>query len=296
VAGCGWVVSAGLISLPVWYRFLPGGQAKLYDAGDVDHVVIASLPAALPWALGGVLLLWVAGWMTRGLASGQARLAASLLAPTRGTGLRLRVQTLTSTRVAAVQEQHRELRRIERDLHDGAQARLVALSVDLGLAGESFDEHPDQARRLLEQARDGVLLALAELRDLVRGIGPPVLRDRGLAAAVEALAARTPIPVTTAIELPDRPHDAIETAAYFVVCEALTNAVKHSWARHLTVDVHQEGERVMVSVADDGIGGADPSGTGLRGLTDRVAALDGTLRVQSPPGGPTVIEAVLPCG
>jgi signal transduction histidine kinase/membrane protease YdiL (CAAX protease family) len=296
VAGCLWAISAGLISLPLWYRFLPGGRAKLYESGGVAHGVIASVPAALPWALGGVVLLWIAGWTTRAVTIGQARLAASLLGPTRNSGLLERVETLTTTRIAAVEEQHRELRRIERDLHDGAQARLVAVSADLGLAGESFDEDPQQARQLVERARDGILLALAELRDLVRGIGPPILRDRGLAAALEAIAARSPIPVTTTVDLPHRSHDAVEVAAYFVVCEALANAAKHSQAHHLSVDVHQEHGRCLMTVADDGIGGADPCGAGLRGLADRVAALDGTLRVQSPPGGPTIVQAVLPCG
>lgn len=291
-----WAAGAGLLGIPVWYRFLPGGQAKLYDSGGVAHGVIASVPAALPWALLGLALLWAAGWSTRALAAGQARLAAVLLGPTRTSGLRTRVATLAATRAAAVEVQQRELHRIERDLHDGAQARLVALSADLGLAGEAFHEDPEQARQLVEQARDGVVLALAELRDLVRGIGPPVLIDRGLPAAVESLAARSPIPVTLCVDLPHRPPGAVETAAYFVVCEALANAAKHSRARQVSVDLHRQGGGCVVRVADDGAGGADPHGAGLRGLADRVAALDGYLTVDSPAGGPTTVRAVLPCG
>jgi signal transduction histidine kinase len=281
-----WTAGAGLLSIPVWYRFLPGGQAKLYESGGVAQGAIASAPAALPWALLGLALLWAAGWATQALALGQSRLAAALLGPTRTSGLRTRVATLSATRAAAVEVQQGELHRIERDLHDGAQARLVALSADLGLAGEAFDENPGQARQLVEQARDGVVLALAELRDLVRGIGPPVLIDRGLPAAVESVAARSPIPVTLIVDLPRRPSAAVEAAAYFVICEALANTAKHSRARQVSVDLHRQDGGCVVRVVDDGGGGADPHGDGLRGLADRVAALDGYLTVDSPPEAP----------
>jgi signal transduction histidine kinase len=296
LAGTAWAFALGMTSLPVWYRFLPGGQAKLYESGGVAHGVIDSVPTALPWAALGLFLLWVAGWLTCGLAAGQARLAAAVLRPTRATGLRIRVATLSATRTAAIEGQQRELHRIERDLHDGAQARLVALSADLGLADEAFDDDPEHARRLVEGARDGVLLALAELRDLVRGIGPPVLRDRGLAAALEAVTARSPIPVALTVSVARRPPSTAEAAAYFVACEALANAAKHSGARTVTVDLRVQGGTCVVSVVDDGTGGADPQGAGLTGLADRVAALDGRLLVESPAGGPTVIRAVLPCG
>jgi signal transduction histidine kinase len=291
-----WACGLGLASIPVWYRFLPGGEAKLYESGGVAHGVLDSVPAALPWAALGLVLVWLAGWSTRVLAVAAARLAGALLRPTRTVGLRGRVATLSSTRAAAVAGQRRELHRIERNLHDGAQARLVALSADLGLAGEAFEDDPAQARQLVEQARDGVVLALGELRDLVRGIGPPVLLDRGLAAALEGVAARSPIPVTASIVLPRRPPGEVETAAYFVVCECLANAAKHSHADRLMVDLHEDQEGCVVTVSDDGRGGADPNGTGLRGLADRVAALDGVLSVHSPAGGPTTIHAVLPCG
>ena len=296
VAVSWWALALGSASIPIWYRYLPGGQARLYESGGVSHGVIDSVPTALPWAAAGLALLALAGWVTRILAGGQARLAAALLGPTRAARLRARVATLTSTRAAAVNEQHRELSRIERDLHDGAQARLVAVSADLGLAREAFDQDPHESRHLVDQARHGLTAALAELRDLVRGIGPPVLRDRGLTAALEAVTARSPIPVTTTVALADRLPAAIEAAAYFLVCECLTNAAKHSAARSLTVDIRRSARACAVTVTDDGTGGADPGGPGLTGMADRVAALDGSLMVDSPAGGPTVVRAVLPCG
>jgi len=299
LAGSMWAVAAGLVSMPVWYRFLPGRQARLYDSGGVAHVVVASVPAALPWALGGLVLLWVAGWSTRGLATGQARLAAVFLAPSRTSRLQARIIALAATRAAAIEGQQRELHRIEADLHDGAQARLVALSADLGLASETFEDDPKMAHLLVDQARDGVVQALGELRDLVRGIGPPVLRDRGLAAALEAVTARSPIPVTLDVALPRRPSETAETAAYFVICECLANTAKHSGAAQVKVDVHQESGNCVVTVSDDGAGGAGGaslSGAGLKGLADRVAALDGRLTVDSPVGGPTTVRAELPCG
>ncbi len=296
LAGSLWAVAAGLVSMPVWYRLLPGGQARLYDSGGVAHVVVGSVPAALPWALGGLVLLWAAGWSTRGLAAGQARLAAAFLAPSRTARLQARIIALAATRAAAVEGQQRELHRIEADLHDGAQARLVALSADLGLASETFENDPQMAHLLVDQARDEVVQALGELRDLVRGIGPPVLRDRGLAAALEAVAARSPIPVALTVNLPRRPIATAETAAYFVICECLANTAKHSKARHVTVNVHQESGNCVVTVCDDGDGGASPGGAGLKGLTDRIAALDGRLTVDSPAGGPTTVQAELSCG
>lgn len=290
-----WGAALGLATIPLWYRFLPGGHAKFYESRGVEHGVIASVPQALPWAAMGLILIVVAVALTRILAAGQARLAALLLGPTRNAGLRTRVSTLAATRAAVVEEQNRTLHRLERDLHDGAQARLVALSADLGLAGEAFDRDPELARKLVNDARDGIVLALGELRELVRGIGPPVLTDRGLAAALETVAARSPIPATVTVALPERPPASVETAAYFVVCECLANAAKHSRARRVTVDIRRESPGCVVVVRDNGIGGADASGDGLNGLVDRVAALDGKLAVDSPAGGPTVVRAELPC-
>jgi signal transduction histidine kinase len=208
-----------------------------------------------------------------------------------------RIRRLEETRAGAVDVQESELRRIERDLHDGAQARLVALGMSLGRAEQALDEDPDAVRRLLVEARQGAGEALAELRDLARGIRPPILTDRGLEPAVAALTARTPMPVTLSVHLdPDRYESAVETAAYFTVAEALANAIKHAKAERIDIRIESRDGRLVAEVADDGEGGADPSGPGLVGLRQRAEALDGTLRVTSPAGGPTTVTVELPCG
>jgi signal transduction histidine kinase len=168
--------------------------------------------------------------------------------------------------------------------------------MDLGMAEERFERDPDGARELVEKARDEARLALSELRDLARGMRPALLAERGLAEAVRALAARTPLPTTATVEPGPRVPPAVESAAYFVVAEALTNAVKHSAATRLTVEISRDGELLVVQVADDGVGGADAGGNGLSGLRKRVEALDGSLRIASPRGGPTLLHAELPCG
>lgn len=214
----------------------------------------------------------------------------------RGSHLTRRVGVLEATRAGAVDAQEANLRRIERDLHDGAQARLVALGMSLGLAEQTFASDPEGARQLVSEARQGVGEALRELRDLARGIHPPVLTDRGLGAALATLADQSGLPVSVAVEIDERLAPAIETAAYFVVAESLANAAKHSGASHISVTVRRHAERLELDVEDDGRGGADPAGGGLTGLRQRVAALDGTLSVSSPAGGPTIIHAELPCG
>ena len=206
-----------------------------------------------------------------------------------------RIETLETTRAGAVDEQETELRRIERDLHDGAQARLVALGMSIGMAEEKLATDPEGARRLLEEARSGAREALEELRDLARGIHPPILTDRGLDAAIRALIARTPLRVDVDVDLAKRPRPPIETAAYFVVAEALANAGKYAHARSVAIAVHVEDRTLVAEVRDDGNGGADPDGRGLTGLRRRVEALDGSLRVASPTGGPTTVRAELPC-
>jgi signal transduction histidine kinase len=188
-----------------------------------------------------------------------------------------------------------ELRRIERDLHDGAQARLVALSMHLGRAEARLDDQPELAQ-LVRQARQEAGSAIAELRDLARGIAPPVLADRGLAAAVEGLGRRSAIPVTVEAQIDKRPPPVVETAAYFVAAEALTNAAKHAGGVPVHVRTVREGDTVVVEVTDNGSGGADPGGSGLTGLRHRVEALDGRLTVTSPAGQGTTIRAELPCG
>ena len=217
-----------------------------------------------------------------------------LLPPERERELVERVDELTRTRRGALDVQAAELRRIERDLHDGAQARLVALSMQLGRAEERVADNPEAAA-LLRQARGEASAAIAELRDLARGIAPPVLADRGLGAAVEALAGRVAIPVTVDVAMDGRPVPVHETAAYFVVAEALTNVAKHAPAAEARVTIVLDPERLLVEVADDGPGGADSSGGGLTGLRHRVEALDGTLEVVSHPGKGTTIHAELPC-
>jgi signal transduction histidine kinase len=206
-----------------------------------------------------------------------------------------RIDVLTTTRAGAVESAESELRRIERDLHDGAQARLVALGMSLGLAEQKIESDPDAARLLLAEARAGAGDALRELRDLARGIHPPILADRGLEAALATLVARVPLEVDLRVDAGDRPPEAVESTAYFVAAEALANAAKHGGASRVDIRVLQMGDALVVTVMDDGRGGADADGAGLRGLRGRVEALDGTFRVESPPGGPTIVEAVLPC-
>jgi signal transduction histidine kinase len=206
-----------------------------------------------------------------------------------------RITELEETRAGAVEQQESELERIERDLHDGAQARLVALGMSLGMAEQKLATDPVAAQELLAEARRGTHEALAELRTLARGIRPPVLADRGLGAAISALGDRTPLQVNVAVDVPRRPPRAVETAAYFVAAEALANAGKHAHAGRVDIAVRNSEGRLVVEIVDDGVGGADADGNGLRGLARRVEALDGKLEVVSPDGGPTTIRAVMPC-
>ena len=206
-----------------------------------------------------------------------------------------RIGVLTETRAGAVETAEHELRRIERDLHDGAQARLVALGMSLGLAEQKLGSDPEAAARLLAEARTGAGEALRELRDLARGIHPPVLSDRGVKAAVGELAARSSIVVEVAGE-PGTLDPAVETAAYFICAEAIANATKHGAPTRIDVRFDRHPQLLGVEVVDDGAGGADPSGSGLTGLRHRVEALDGTFDVSSPPGGPTRVHAELLCG
>ncbi|HTU95494.1 MAG TPA: histidine kinase [Solirubrobacteraceae bacterium] len=206
-----------------------------------------------------------------------------------------RVDQLSRTRRGALDVQATELRRIERDLHDGAQVRLVALSMKLGRAEDRYRDDPETAA-LLREAREDAAAAIRELRELARGIAPPVLTDRGLEAAVRSLAQRSGADVTVIGELPRRPLPAVETAAYFVVAESLTNAAKHAPGSRVEVRIDERGGDLFLEITDFGPGGADPAGGGLTGLLQRVEALDGTLHVTSPAGVGTQVEAVLPCG
>jgi signal transduction histidine kinase len=240
------------------------------------------------------LVFW---WLPPGIALKiHASMCRSLLSVSEKSRLALRVEQLTESRAETVDTQSAELRRIERDLHDGAQASLVALGMSLAMAEQELARNPEGARALLTEARTASSDALAELRDLVRGIHPPVLADRGLVGAVQALAMAAPMTVDVRAELDGRLPAPVESATYFAVAEALTNVVKHSSAQHAWVSVTRAGELLTASVRDDGVGGVDLSaGTGLRGIERRLAAFDGTLTVTSPTGGPTEVVMVLPC-
>jgi len=237
---------------------------------------------------------WVAGWV----ASADEAAARALLGPSRGEELAVRVESLARSRAEIVAATDAERRRIERDLHDGTQRRLVSLAMQLGMARSSLGDAPEPVRQVIEQAHDEATEALAELRQLVRGLHPAVLDDRGLDAALSGIAANAPLPVRLRVDASARCAPAVEAVAYFVVSEALTNVAKHAGAGQAEVTVERAGGRLRIVVADDGRGGAalDGGGTGLRGLAQRAAAVDGTLAVDSPPGGPTRITVELPCG
>ncbi|HEU5008292.1 MAG TPA: sensor domain-containing protein [Jatrophihabitantaceae bacterium] len=240
------------------------------------------------------LIFW---WLPPGMmVRVHAYLACALLAPTDRTTLAQRVQQLTESRAETVDTSAAELRRIERDLHDGAQARLVALGMSLGMAEEQIARNPDNARALLAEARETSSAALAELRDLVRGIHPPVLADRGLVGAVRALCLAAPIQFEVTDDLSGRLPAPVESAAYFALAEAITNVIKHSGATAASIRIEHRPGTLHLRVSDNGAGGADDSrGTGLRGIARRLSAFDGTLEVSSPAGGPTVVSMTLPC-
>jgi signal transduction histidine kinase len=247
----------------------------------------------LQWLFGGRGYFWP-GWVLLALGL-VAAVHAGVVFARREHRRTHRIEELEVTRAGAVDVQESELRRIERDLHDGAQARLVALGLHIGMAEDKLASDPESAKQLLAEARSGAREALEELRDLARGIHPPILADRGLDAAIRALGARTPLQVDVHVDLAERPRPAVETAAYFVVAEALANAGKHAGAARVGIRVLEANGTLVAEVADDGRGGADPAGSGLTGLRRRVEALDGTLRVTSPAGGPTTVTAELPC-
>jgi signal transduction histidine kinase len=277
-------------------RALLGDPARRRDATWLG--VNGSLGLAL--AIIGIvesvldLIFW---WLPPALAlRAHAALARSLLSVSEKSRLALRVQQLTESRAETVDTQAAELRRIERDLHDGAQARLVSLGMSLAMAEQVLARDPDAARTLLAEARESTSKALTELRDLVRGIHPPVLADRGLVEAVRALALALPIPVEVQANFSERLSAPVESASYFAAAEALTNVVKHASARHVSLRLTRTDDAIEILVEDDGVGRADPAnGTGLRGVARRLAAFDGSLTVDSPDGGPTKVVMVLPC-
>jgi signal transduction histidine kinase len=289
-----WSIPFALLSVPFWYWAVPGGP-HLFGYSS-RPVVVNNLPEALLIAAAGLLLALGVPPLIRGIAAAHTAIARQLLGPSAGAELVAQVEQAKARRTMAVDVAAAERRRIERDLHDGAQQRLVALAMDLGMAREKFAKDPEQARALLDEAHDEAKRALTELRNLARGIHPAVLTDRGLDAALSALAARSTVPVEVSVELARRPPPTVESAAYFVVAEALVNVAKHAVATRAGVRVMRQDQRLVVEVSDDGVGGADPlAGSGLAGLADRITAVDGSFSVSSPAGGPTVIRAELPC-
>jgi signal transduction histidine kinase len=283
----------GHITLATWWWALP-------DDAEVDLVAFLTVHDTASAIYIGVPLglLYIAVWWKFApyLMRAQAWVTASVLAPTEAARLANRVQQLTVSRADTVDTQAAELRRIERDLHDGAQARLVALGMSLGMAEETVARDPAAARELLAEARAASSQALAELRDLVRGIHPPVLADRGLDGAIQALVLSHPLRTDLEIDLPGRLAAPVESAAYFAVAETLTNVAKHASASKAWIRLTYQEGKLTILVGDDGRGGADTSGgTGLRGIERRLSAFDGMLVVSSPAGGPTVIVMTLPC-
>jgi signal transduction histidine kinase len=282
----GWVLAAG-----VWRPIVHAGGGDWYT-----FVLVRDQRTANYAGLLGFVYLGLGLWLTPRLMIGHARLAGSLLRPTRERELEMRVARLTETRSDAIDTQAAELRRIERDLHDGAQARLVAMGMSLGAIEHLLERDPERAKILLSEARESSSKALTELRDLVRGIHPPVLAERGLGDAVRALAMASPLRTEVEIDMPGRVDAPVESAAYFAVSEILTNAAKHSGAQRIWLDLRHENGMLRIMVTDDGRGGADLSGgTGLRGIERRLGTFDGVLALNSPAGGPTIVTMELPC-
>jgi signal transduction histidine kinase len=287
------VIGGGLVAA-CWLA--PAAAIGYLAAGHPSAVAGAAAVAA---AAGLVL---AAPWLARQVTRADAASARALLGPGRSEELAQRVESLARSRADLVAAADAERRRIERDLHDGAQQRLVSLAMNLGMARERFADAPEPVRRAIADAHDEAVLALSELREFIRGLHPAVLNDRGLDAALSGLAARAPLPVKLRVDVPRPASPSVEAVAYFIVSEALTNVAKHAQATQAEVTVTRDGDVLRIAVTDDGSGGAVPAdgddtgaGTGLRGLAHRAAAVDGTLTIDSPPGGPTVIAAELPC-
>ncbi|ANZ17875.1 sensor domain-containing protein [Streptomyces noursei] len=290
-----WSVGWALLSFPFWYWLAPSYASlpgiQLWGDGTTVLYVSPTV-AAMVSGVFGLLMVLAGPWVFRGLTQVDRLLVRGLLGP---SPLATRVIELESDRGVVVDTAAADLRRIERDLHDGAQARLVALAMDLGLAKEKLAEDPQAAARMVDEAHGEVKVALQELRDLARGIHPAILTDRGLGPALSALAGRCTVPVTVEVDLDRRPAPAIEGIAYFTVSELLQNVAKHSGADRAAVDVWHTADQLMLMVSDDGRGGASTeAGGGLAGLAERLNSVDGLLVVDSPAGGPTTVTAELP--
>jgi signal transduction histidine kinase len=288
-----WSASLALITMPVSIIWQQAGFVYITVGG---HQIWFDNPvAALPAVPLGLALAAVTLYVVRGVGYAHGALARALLGPDERQSLRARTAQLRASRARGVDAAEAERRRIERDLHDGAQQRLLAVAMDLGRARAKLEHDPVGAQELIQQAHAGAKEAIAELRNLARGIYPAILTDRGLDAAISAVAARAQVPVGVEVDLPTRPPAAVESIAYFIVSEALTNVTKYARATHASVRITRDQSWIIVEVSDNGVGGATATaGGGLAGLADRAAGIDGILTVNSPLGGPTVIRADLP--
>jgi signal transduction histidine kinase len=284
-----WSVALAGVLLPAYGYALPGGEVASWLHWSSSAEVWTGFAV-------GLLALLAAPAVTRGLADVELAMVRALLTPSGAELLTAKVSSLTESRARVVDAADAERRRIERDLHDGTQQHLVSLAMNLGMAKEKLDSDPEAARQLVADAHQQAKDSITELRNVIRGVYPAVLTDRGLDAALSALAARSPVPVRLQVDLPRRPNPTAEAIAYFVVSESLTNVARHSGARSATVYVEQSGDRLKLAIVDDGRGGAvEAAGSGLTGLRDRVAAVDGRFTLTSPPGGGTTIAVEVPC-
>lgn len=290
-----WAFGAAATSVYGWIWILPADTRTPGWTNDYDAITV-----------GGVLLLLAAPWLAALFARLDSVAAAALLGPNRARELERRVEDLAESRAGVLDAADLERRRIERDLHDGAQQRLVALAMNLGIARATLTDLPAEAKAVIDEAHRQAKEAIEELNNLVRGLHPAVLEDRGLDAALSGVAARAPFPVELTVDIGQRPGATVEAVAYFVVSETLANVAKHARAERCRVHVvrgpapdgsARGGDLLRITVTDDGVGGADPArGTGLVGLRKRVGSVDGTIMIESPLGGPTVITVELPCG
>ena len=287
-----WCLGALVLAFQFW-------SSPVLPVGPFNNSAwpLHAVPEAIAATVVGMIVACAAPWLTASTVWVHERVAHRMLGPSPRDQLAAQVESLTESRSRAVDAAVLERRRIERDLHDGAQQRLVALALDLGMARRKLESDPAAAGQLVAEAHEEAKRALAEIRDLARGIHPAVLTDRGLDAAFSALAGRCSVPVEINVSFYQRLPEAVESAAYFFVAEALTNIARHSRASSAEVTATLQGGRLVVEVRDDGAGGASRDrGTGLRGLADRLAALDGSLTLRSPVGGPTVVSMDVPCG
>jgi len=290
-----WPVALSLVAFPFYYDWLPA-YFIVELPGRGGEWAVNTFTSALPVTVLGLLLGLLTVPLVRGLGRLHGSLARGILGPSRTAVLSAETKRLAASRARGVDSAEAERRRIERDLHDGAQQRLVSVAMTLGRAKTKMESDPEAARELIAEAHTDAKLAISELRDLARGIYPSVLGDRGLDPALSSLVSKCPIPVDLSVDVEPRPPTAVESAAYFTVAETLTNIAKHAEATRVGVKVFRTDRSVVVEVTDDGKGGAEVRpGGGLAGLADRAATIDGVVVVVSPVGGPTVIRTELPC-